>query len=142
CRPRCLAFKEGPRPVVIYLPKARLIAHALRERSVSVVAGLEPATRHYGRWLQPLSYSSAELAAHGRQRCRHPLQCGWRHGPLSARTYPHRVVALSPTSVTDAGIVDDRRSARGSMLAACSRASKAADYLRRLALAQSAEIAA
>jgi hypothetical protein len=64
--------------------------------------------------------------------------------PISGakRTYPRRVVALSPTSVTDAGIVDDRRSARGSMLAACSRASKAADYLRRLALAQSAEIAA
>jgi hypothetical protein len=44
------------------------------------------------------------------------------------RTYPRGVVA---PGVTHAGIVDNRRSAHESMLAACSRASKAADYPRR-----------
>jgi hypothetical protein len=52
------------------------------------------------------------------------------------RTYPRGVVALG---VTHAGIVDNRRSGHVSMLAACSRASKATDYLHGLA---SAEIAA
>jgi len=58
------------------------------------------------------------------------------------RTYHTGSSGFSPTSATHAGIVNDRRSARESMLAACSLASKAADYLCTLVLAQSAEIAA